>query len=563
MTKYNIERIIGNKGLETITVNGFFLHSKYDPLTEAKQFAKKNYKAGNTHVLFGYGLGYIVEALKEEFVNNEKLIVIEPILTNIDEEKENIIVIKGSKIEEIEDIITKYISALNNISIICSPNYEKLSPLLFKEILVQLKHKVEMNRVNVNTINAMAQEWQKNYLFNIKNTLGDQSIEVLYKYSNLPVVVASGGPSLTKQLSLLKSVRDQIILIASGSTVNTLLLDNIEPDFVVSIDSQEVNYNHYKSAKFINAKFIYSMYSHYKIRERFPGEAYYFFSKGDADLLMHFNTIIQDNGIELDGGASVANFAFTIANYISNGPIALIGQDLAYTNMQTHAQNNKHFKIITDDEIKEKNMFMTKGYYDDDVLTDYTLYSMKRNFEQLLREIQLNEKIFNCTEGGIKIENFEQIPFKRFIGDFVDEKNIKSSLNTTDKKRDHHRIINNFLYELKIYEKIKILVNGNLRLLETNKSKTQFSSNILKKLNKNDELIERYRNNTALQVIMNPLSIKVFKDFKPKNIESAEEKYARILAQNKTLYNGYLEAIDITKQYILELCEILGKEKGE
>jgi len=563
MTEFEIERIVGRTGLETIKINGYFLHSKYDPIREAREFAKKHYTAGNTHILFGYGNGYIAEALKNEFTSNEKLICIEPILKSTVIEKRDVIAIEENKIEEMEMSLTQYISIFNNVNIICSPNYDKICPTLFKETLALLKNKLSINRVNENTINAMAHEWQRNYLYNIKSAVRDQSIEVLYKFSNAPVVIASGGPSLTKQLPLVKKIRDYIILIASGSTVNTLLKANIEPDYVVSIDSQEANYNHFKDAKLTNARFIYSMYSHYKIREKFTNEAYYFLSKGDPNLLEHFKSVVHDNVIVLDGGGSVANFAFSIANYITSGPIALIGQDLAYTNRQSHAINNKHFKIISDEEINQKSMFMTTGYYNDEVLTDYALFSMKKSFEQLLNKFQINQKVFNCTEGGIKLDNFIQIPFSHFVEEFVTINSVELVESKNIKHLSNRVIINKFITELKNYEKIIVLVNENLRLLAANKSKVQFSSSILKKLDRNDELIEKYRNDTALQIIMDPINIKIFKDFKPKNIETATEKYKRVFEQSKMLYIGYLEAIKLTKQYTVELCELLELEKGK
>ena len=143
-----------------------------------------------------------------------------------------------------------------------------------------------------------------------------------------------------------------MLLIVSGSTVNTLLKENIEPDYVVSIDSQEVNYNHFKDLKLKHAKLIYSMFNHYKIRESFYNDAFYFVQKNEKALASHLNNIVHTKVEGIYGGESVANYAFTIANYISSGPIALIGQDLAYTDTKSHAENNKHFKMITEEDIR-------------------------------------------------------------------------------------------------------------------------------------------------------------------------------------------------------------------
>lgn len=564
MTDVQIEYVKGKTGIETMKVNGYFLHSKYDPIREANEFAKKNYRPGHVHILFGYGKGYFVEALLNEFKSNENLIVIEPILTTSGLDKEGIVFIQSNSIDEIAEEVNKYsqMFVLNNVHIICSPNYDKIFQNLYKELLIKLKERVSINRININSINKMAHEWQRNYLYNIKNAIHDHSIHVLHKYTNSPVVIASGGPSLTKQIPLLKKIRDKVLLIVSGSTVNTLLKENIEPDYVVSIDSQEVNYNHFKDLKLKHAKLIYSMFNHYKIRESFYNDAFYFVQKNEKALASHLNNIVHTKVEGIYGGESVANYAFTIANYISSGPIALIGQDLAYTDNKSHAENNKHFKMITEEDIIKRGMFYTEGYYGDKVLTDSAFLAMKESFERLIKTIPVNENIFNCTEGGAKIHHFKQIPFKQFIETFVTDHISTESYKKEIIEVNNNEIIQLFNNELEILKKIKRLVVENLSLISSNKYNTHFSENILKKMDRNDKEIEEKRNKTSLQVIMGPLNIAILKNYTPKNNETPQEAYSRVVEQNRALYNGYLEAIEITQQYIENLCEHL-KIEGE
>lgn len=52
-------------------VNGYFLHSNYNPEAEADKYIDKNYKEGYLNILFGYGLGYIANAIAK---NMETLI---------------------------------------------------------------------------------------------------------------------------------------------------------------------------------------------------------------------------------------------------------------------------------------------------------------------------------------------------------------------------------------------------------------------------------------------------------------------------------------------------------
>ena len=75
----DIEVLKSKNNLETLIINGKYIHSKYDPRTEAKRIIENSYKKAYTHVFFGYGLGYLVDELlnvREE----EKVIVFEPLL---------------------------------------------------------------------------------------------------------------------------------------------------------------------------------------------------------------------------------------------------------------------------------------------------------------------------------------------------------------------------------------------------------------------------------------------------------------------------------------------------
>jgi len=73
----------------TTRYGSWYLHSKYDPISEAKKMAKNIPKDANIILLLGYGLGYIVDAIKEN--KNIDLIVvaeyIEEFRNNIPERK--------------------------------------------------------------------------------------------------------------------------------------------------------------------------------------------------------------------------------------------------------------------------------------------------------------------------------------------------------------------------------------------------------------------------------------------------------------------------------------------
>jgi len=557
---FEIEEVVNKEGLTIKKVNGYLLHSKYNPVKEAQQFMDLNFIPEHIHILFGFGSGYIVDAFLKKR-NQEKLIVIEPILTeDIYMEEENIILVSTEDNKEIKEAIFSLFNMSHNVKILLSPNYDKICPEIYKDFLTIVNEKLSLEKVNENTLRTMSRQWQENYIMNLQYLGIDDSIVKLDTYTNAPVVIAAGGPSLTKQLPLLKRVRKKIILIAAGSTINTLAAEDIEPDYIISIDGHINNYHHFRDLYFKNATYIYSLYSHFKIRNSFEKKAYYFLSESAKDLNCHLSRISEESIILLKGGGSVAHFAFSFANYISSGPIAMIGQDLAFTNNQTHAENNKHFKKLTDEGLKDKKYIKQKGYYGDEVITDYSFLAMKLSFEQLAQMVENDRGIYNCTEGGIFIKGFENNTFKSFCEEFVQNKETNHYLNKNVENKEkvylkYKRIYEELTIEMQFYRKMKKHLNDNLTVLSKNKSVVSFDNITLEKLDKNDKKIELYRTKTSLSTSLDPLTLSLAKEFTASIHETPHQKYQRLYKQNIVLYSEMVKIIKETESIVEQLCE--------
>lgn len=293
---FNIEKMQTKTVFPTLKVNSFFLHSKYNPKKEAEQFASSQYTENHVHILFGLGLGYFADALKDKLTKNDGLIIIDPLFKEIESltNRGDYNVISAVTEKNIETALNNLLNDYNvNVKLICSPNYDKLFPNEYKVVLKTVKDVLSMNTVFFNTVNFFAEIWQENYIRNLFYVFEDDSLTKLENSYNLPVVIASGGPSLTKQIPLLKKVRDKILLIAAGSTVTTLLHYDIEADYIVSVDGSIANYNHFKDSTFKKSKLIYSIRNHYKIREQFKGPAFSFIPVFEPGVYEHIKKMTK------------------------------------------------------------------------------------------------------------------------------------------------------------------------------------------------------------------------------------------------------------------------------
>jgi|HigsolmetaAR204D_1030405.scaffolds.fasta_scaffold03735_3 hypothetical protein len=566
LKEYEIVEETAKSGHRIYKVNNYYLHSKYDPIREAAKFAERHYKKNHLHILFGVGSGYIAKALSEKMTEEEFLIIVEPIEFLADKllEKENqlerCIIIKGEDQELFEKIYEPFGNTFGKrVSVVCSPNYDKICSSYYHSILKIVKDHIYMQQVNINTIKYFSKEWQKNFTLNLFYAYDDVPLKCLEHIYNVPVVVASGGPSLTKQIPLLKKVRKHILLISSGSTINSLLKYDIEPDFIVTIDGGINNYRHFETIELKQARIIYSLSNHEKIRERFNRRSLVFISNIDDDLKIYAQKLLNKEIDGILGGASVANFALNIAYMISTGPVALIGQDLAYTDNKTHAEHNKNFRKIDETYIKQRGLFYTEGYYGGQVLTDYTFFTMKHNFERLLQTFSQPERIYNCTEGGVKLEGYQQLSFQEFCDRYVDtNKNVPMFDIDSYPHRDIQewkefliRIEN----EIRLHDKVQRLAEEAVLLLKRNVSDTAFDAKILKKLDKIDEQLKPIFAEGMMSLIAQPIILDTFNNYLPKENETEQEKYRRVYARSMDLYSRLQEAAIDSKSYFMQLKE--------
>lgn len=551
-----IERTLSKNGHPIIKMNGLYIHSKYDPVQEAKRIVEKEYESGYLMILFGYGLGYVADELMKKN-NGENLLIIDPLYEELHpnhSHHEVEVLTDYSRIELNYAIASSTKNYSKKIKVVVTPNYDRLLPEEYLFLLNVVKDVQNVNQVHVNTTNRYAEAWEKNYISNLYHLLNEPTIYELKKQYDCPVVLASGGPSLTKQLPLLKQYRNKLILISAGSTVNSLIQAGIEPDYIVTVDGGIENYAHFSKVSFQQAELMYAVSSYFQIQDEFPNRKYGFLSDSDIEFQRHIQKLFSIDAPLVTGGTSVANFAFTIATLITSGPIALIGQDLAFTNNQTHAANNKFAKELDAQFLKNRHVFEVDGYYGDKVLTDYAFYSMKQSFEELNRILKVESSIWNCTEGGVKIEGIRQMAFQSFCEKYVAQyQNVEKVKIDEQVEEKTDRFIEIMEQELKHYDQVIRDITSALQMVLGSKGKGYFKSSTLNKMNKFDENIKMVMAKVSMNKILEPIIIDMMNNYQPIVNENAEQTFQRVYNQNKEMYSRLLEAVEKSKRYTHEV----------
>ncbi|HEC1763209.1 TPA: motility associated factor glycosyltransferase family protein, partial [Campylobacter lari] len=238
------------------------------------------------------------------------------------------------------------------------------------------------------------------------------------------VLIVSTGPSLSKQLNLLKEYQNNTIIFCADSAYPILYENNIKPDCVFSVE--RIDY----ASEFFNNDFgdfdkdilfIIASLTHPKTIEYLEQNSrnYILISKETFEVYYGLHAFGY-----VDLAISVAHLAFIIAELLEFENIIFIGQDLAYNSLgESHPKN--YLYTATSDSNLEKILlpsYGNKGY----ISSNTTWNIFKTNLEYLIKKSK--STIYNATEGGARIEGTIEKPFKEICESFFRKKINKNFL---------------------------------------------------------------------------------------------------------------------------------------
>ncbi|HEH5387592.1 TPA: motility associated factor glycosyltransferase family protein, partial [Campylobacter coli] len=224
-------------------------------------------------------------------------------------------------------------------------------------------------------------------------------------------IIVSTGPSLTKQLPLLKKYASKATIFCADSSYPILAKHGIKPDYVCMLERTEIIaefFNHDFGEFDKDIVFVCAGVVHPKTIEYLKNKTFIITQK----VLAFPYYINLKNFCYAAVGFSVAHTLSYLATYLSHKNIIFIGQDLAY------AENgNSHPDDYQNSANYESQMYehiLTEAYGGKEKIKTHHVWLMfKRNLEQDVQKIQkyLDTKVYNCTEGGARIEGTIEKPF--------------------------------------------------------------------------------------------------------------------------------------------------------
>ncbi|EAK6330440.1 motility associated factor glycosyltransferase family protein [Campylobacter coli] len=366
------------------------------------------------------------------------------------------------------------------------------------------------------------------------------------KFEN--AIVVSAGPSLAKQLSLLKAYQDKAVIFCADGALSMLEKEGIVPDYVTNLDYSDWPIKFFQNKENKTSLNVLSCATH-------PSLVHFLDNKSvvlrDDPLYQRFN--LNDFGY-IDTGTHVSHFSYTLALALGFKNIIMIGQDLAFDEEgNSHSKGFDFGEKFSGEENIDKlkvPAYAGKG----EVLTHITWNDYRIKLEYLFACNDQKAKFYNATEGGARINFTEELSFKECCEKLLTKEKPKFELPKSLTKNRSDKLL------VKFKEKIQKDQDNAKRFLDDALALKQILENILSKdfilplefLEKVYQNIENFNHNLDTDEFIQDGILKAVMYERGLKISLV---YKENIVDNASFITAYIKAYDEWLLYFIEKLE--------
>lgn len=399
--EYQIEPT--QQGPLTMKVSGaegsFYFHSNVNPWKEATRWVQTySEDRAEEYAVLGLGLGYHVISLWKRTQGAIPVHVYEPdasILT-LAERYQDFSVCQGRNLYIHYDpeltMLMKKLSANTATLAIHHPSLRNIPKSAQKDALERF-FVIDSSR------RKQAKYLYANFTSNCK--AGARPVDELQEdFKGKDVFLIAAGPSLDKNVALLKERSDNSIVLATGTVFRKLMGMGIAPDYVIVTDANE--------------RIIWQVYVHrneqipllvlssayHQLCTEYKGPKYMIFQRDFPPA----EEYAKKHGCMLfETGGSVSTTALDVCIRLQAAHIIFLGLDLAFTDNLAHASGTSN-RVAADQETLQP----IKAYNGGVVYTDHKFNMYAQWIEERLQQEDAKQiPVINATEGGRYIAGME------------------------------------------------------------------------------------------------------------------------------------------------------------
>jgi hypothetical protein len=554
-----------------------YIHSAHDPVQcarDALDVMDKSEKEG-IFVVLGFGLGYLTEQLLSRFETGHVMLIYEatPLLFKsalrardltrvFASDKVKILV--GDRADDFS-IINNYHHYIVNgkFWLVAHRPSVRLNETAYAIFRERLEDEKRMSLANVGTAINLGKDFINAFLQNVPSILHNPGVVSLRDvFEGRPAIVVSAGPSLERNIHLLKEAKSRALIVAVDAALPTLVLAGILPDVLVAIDPVSANVGIFRdNPRLKEIPFVCLAQYTPEIVKAYPGPLFMNMPEGNI-VYQWLRGHWEEKGCIACFGGSVSHLAFAVAEFVGASTICLMGLDLSFEE-KLHAGDTTRQLFREDQEVPDYRIGAEQvlDIFGEKRHTLPSYLTFRTAFENRIKTFP--GRVFNATEGGLPVAGAESIRLTDFIAEFCDVAQIDAfSLLREHWECDVAYNLDGLLQEIRSAKAVFIDIRRNAtrilslvqRLIKMKKSGREEEDLFHKSLKEIETRTEKVRHPALNIISAYHYQLELYlKKQEIQEIDDIEDKYKRLDEQLQRGLNYYGELLEALPPFLKQL----------
>lgn len=414
-----------------LTFDGLALHAQSGAEIEAQNIFNDIYNSKiSMHIVYGIGLGHLFKEFCERskgvvFLYEPNLEILRVTLELVDFSKElsqpNVMVF--SDVPTFKEKFVNSYQYKNEVTITALESYRNNFGKELDDTIKQMQIITGTCITDYNTVKKEGFNSIPMTLDNLIYTLEETPLnEFKDIYKGKTALIVSAGPSLDRNLEIIKKNRDKIIIFCVGTAYKALAKNGIKPDFLNIIEINDVS-GQVKDFDLSDVNLILEPYTNTSIH-KLKVKKKLLFASNTAHANKYWSNL---TGVDISpyfGRGTVSYSAAYSAKLMGFKKIILVGQDLAYLNNKCYSDESAYSNLIFEvnsqtgnPEFKVKNQEkFIKSFLPND--KNSPIYKWIKENSEIFTEHRLKE--LNETLCFVRGISGEMLPTKAGYSTFIE-----------------------------------------------------------------------------------------------------------------------------------------------
>ena len=436
-----VPELVRENNFYNLKYKDIYLHNRENPVLEAQSiFSGTTNEPVSICFIYGIGLGYLFQVAS---LNSKGTVILyEPDL--------DLLKTVFNLVDFSNDLSKPNVFLTNDFKKACSIIHSKSGMKNFPYML-SLPSQREMDSVGFDSLVKSLRDTIGSYfldlkytkekfyptlwmlLYNIPNLINETPlIKVKDVCKGKTAVIVSAGPTLDRDIEILKKYRDKFVLFTVGTALKTLTEHNIKPDFVCVIESFNSS-PQLEGVDLSDVYFITEPYSHGFLR-KFNFKKIFSHISANNPVNHLWSEICGEDIKEYWSKGTVSYTAMNSARILGCSKIILVGQDLAYIEGQCYSKNSVYKDLICTFD-KENNKWEIKAKDFEQFAESLSPYP---EYQQRVEAAKRRLANLNSSLYYVKGINGDMIPtesvyaaFVKPLSEFAEHFNDREYINTS------------------------------------------------------------------------------------------------------------------------------------